>query len=139
MIALVKKLLARRKPAPGRARADAGASEPPPLHPPAVAPALPAVKAERREPDLAAYLHAIRGATARLGAGEGARLAGIVSVQVLFHPKLRNAGPALSGAFDAQHRHAVATSLAAGFIAMRKRGARSDLAALGGLLCDVGA
>ncbi len=80
----------------------------------------------------------LREAIARLGASEVARLAGAVSVQALFSTKSKSMSRPLAEQLEELHRHAINTALGAAWLALRKKGARSDRAYLGGLLHDVG-
>ena len=83
-------------------------------------------------------IETVRGAIARLGLAEVARIASAASARSLFSPRLRTQFATLEPYFSALFQEAVTIALGASWLAMRKRQARADRAYLGGLLHDVG-
>ena len=79
----------------------------------------------------------LREATSRLGAAEVGRMAGVISVHMLYQWKKKTT-PQLDAAFAECHRHAVTTALASSWFALKRRDAKSDRTYLGGLLHDAG-
>jgi HD-like signal output (HDOD) protein len=80
----------------------------------------------------------LREAIARLGLNEVAKVAGAISARTLFNPRARAELQVFGARWNALFHDAATTAMAAAALAMRSRGARSDLCYLGGMLHDVG-
>ena len=80
----------------------------------------------------------VREAIARLGFEEVARIAGAVSAKSLFSPRLKAELQTHGARFAALYHRALTVAGGAAWLAMQRRGGRSDRAYLGGMLHDVG-
>jgi len=80
----------------------------------------------------------VREAIARLGFEEVARIAGGLSARSLFSPRLKAELQAYGPRFAALYHRALTVAGGAAWLALRRRGGRSDRAFLGGMLHDVG-
>ncbi len=80
----------------------------------------------------------LRDAVMRLGAQEVGRIAGSVAARTLFGPQLRKDLAHINQKLNQTSEESAAVAKVAAGLAMRVKGARTDLAFLGGMLHDVG-
>ena len=83
-------------------------------------------------------IETVRAAVLRLGLDEVARVAGALAAKSLFNPKLKAELAAYASLFAALYHRSITIANGAAFVAMHRRGGRSDRAFLGGMLHDVG-
>jgi HD-like signal output (HDOD) protein len=80
----------------------------------------------------------VRDAVARIGVEEAGRVAGALAAKSLFSPRMKQEHAAFAERWDDLFRRSVTVATVSASLAMRRPGARSDRAYLGGMLLDVG-
>jgi HD-like signal output (HDOD) protein len=83
-------------------------------------------------------VESVRDAVARIGVEEAGRVAGALAARSLFSARMRQEFAAFADRYDALFRRSVAVATVSASLAMKRPGARSDRAYLGGMLLDVG-
>jgi HD-like signal output (HDOD) protein len=80
----------------------------------------------------------VRDAVARIGVEEAGRVAGALAAKSLFSARMKQEFAAFADRWDDLFRRSVTVATVSASLAMKRPGARSDRAYLGGMLLDVG-